>query len=116
MNSGGGILYVGAADNGAILGTGSDYACLGGKGNWDVRSRAFASAFRRIGAEHGAGPRPERMRPEGRDVAKFTVDKSKRPVYVDPFGKAEFYVRVGTTSQPLNPKQTAEYIRKRFEE
>ena len=107
---------MGAADNGAILGTGSDYACLGGKGNWDVRSRAFASAFRRIGAEHGAGPRPERMRPEGRDVAKFTVDKSKRPVYVDPFGKAEFYVRVGTTSQPLNPKQTAEYIRKRFEE
>ena len=47
-------------------------------------------------------------------MGKITVDKGQSPVYVDPFGKAEFYIRVGTTSQPLNPKQTAEYIDKHF--
>ena len=115
MNSDGGTLYVGVSDNGKILGIGSDYACMGAKGNWDMWSQVFANAFRKIGAEHGSDVRLTKIRLEGKDVAKFTVNKSQKPVYVDPFGKAEFYMRVGTTSQPLNPKQTAEYIRKRFE-
>ena len=115
MNSDGGVLYVGVSDRSAILGIGSDYACLGGKGNWDAWSRAFANAFRRVGAEYSAYVKLERIRLEGKDVAKLTVSRGRKPVYVDPFGKAEFYVRVGTSSQPLNPRQTAEYVRKRFE-
>ena len=115
MNSEGGTLYVGVSDDGAIPGIGSDYACLGGKGNWDAWSRAFANAFRAIGPEHSANIKLERIRLEGRDVAKITVKRGQKPVYVDPFGKAEFHVRVGTTSQPLNPKQATEYIRERFE-
>lgn len=115
MNSEGGTLYVGVSDDGAILGIGGDYACLGGKGNWDVWSQAFANAFRVIGPEHSANIKLERIRLEGRDVAKITVRRGQKPVYVDPFGKAEFYIRVGTTSQPLNPKQATEYIRERFE-
>ena len=114
MNSDGGVLYVGVSDDGAILGIGSDYACLGGKGNWDVWSQAFANAFRKIGPEHAANIKLEKLRLEGKDVGKISVDKGQSPVYVDPFGKAEFYIRVGTTSQPLNPKQTAEYLQKHF--
>lgn len=114
MNSGGGVLYVGVSDDGAILGIGSDYACLGGKGDWDVWSRAFANAFRKIGPEHAANIKLEKLRLEGKDVGKISVDKGQSPVYVDPFGKAEFYIRVGTNSQSLNPKQTTEYIHKRF--
>lgn len=114
MNSDGGLLYVGVSDDGAVLGIGGDYACLGGKGNWGVWSRAFANAFREMGHEHGANIKLEKIRLEGRDVAKFTVRKGQKPVFIEPFGKAEFYVRAGAASQSLNPKQTAEYIRKRF--
>ena len=114
MNADGGTVYVGVSDNGLIVGIGSDYACLGSKGNWDGWSQAFANAFRRIGAEFSAGVTHEKIVLEGKDVAKISVERGQKPAYLDPFGKAEFYVRVGTTTQPLNPKQASEYIQKRF--
>ena len=114
MNTNGGVLYVGVDDSGPILGLGRDYECLDRKRrNWDGWSQEFANQFGKIGAEYIRDVKIERICLEGKDVAKITVSRGKEPAYIEPSGKAEFYVRVGTTTQPLNPKRTADYTRRR---
>jgi hypothetical protein len=39
------------------------------------------------------------------------VPSDSEPIYLDPHGKAEFYVREGTTTQLLNSRQTVAYIK-----
>jgi len=38
------------------------------------------------------------------------IEPSFRPVYVEQNGDFEFYVRLGNTTQPVNVKESAEYI------
>jgi hypothetical protein len=47
---------------------------------------------------------------EEKSAAIVKVDKSKRPVYLDPQGKSEFYIRAGNSSQPLNVREATAYI------
>ena len=114
LNTDGGVLYVGVDDDGPILGLDRDYECLGKRRNWDGWSQKFADEFvDKIGAEYIRDVKIERVCLEGKDVAKITVSRGKDPAYIDPSGDAEFYVRVGTTTRPFNPKRTADYTRRR---
>ena len=114
LNSYGGTLYVGVQDDGKILGIERDYVCIERRQNWDGWSQVLANAIKKIGNEFGGSIAHEPIQINGRTLARITVKRSKKPAFVDPFGRAEFYIRVGTASQALNPKQASDYIRENF--
>lgn len=115
LNAHGGTVYVGVSDDGSILGLDKDYKCMSRHRGWDGWSQSFVNALKKIGKEWVAYVSHDKIVVDGKEVAKITVKKSKSPVYVDPFGRSEFNVRVGTANQTFNSKQTAEYVSRHFE-
>lgn len=115
LNAHGGTVYVGVSDDGTILGLDKDYRCISRHRGWDGWSQSFVNMLKKIGKEWAVYVSHDKMVVDGKEVAKITVKKSKMPVYVDPFGRSEFNVRVGTTNQTFNSKQTADYVARHFE-
>lgn len=116
LNTNGGTVYVGIGDGREVHGLDADYRCMGRHTDWDGWSQSFVNALKKIGKEMVTYVSHDRIVVDGKDVARITVKRSKAPVYVDPFGRAEFNVRVGTTNQTFNPKQTADYVAEHFED
>ena len=114
LNAHGGTVYVGVADDGGILGLDADYGCMSKRKDWDGWSQSFVNALNRIGKEFAEYVSHDMILVDGKQVARIAVKRSKAPAYVDPFGQSAFNVRVGTTNQTLNSKQTADYVAKHF--
>jgi len=51
------------------------------------------------------------MEIEDKTICVVDVSESDEPVYFD---KDEFYVRIGSSSEPLNKEETSEFIDKHF--
>jgi len=114
MNTDGGTLFVGVDKDGKILGIEKDFDTLGDK-NWDGWSQAFTNIVNsRLGKEFHKYIKPEPISVDGKIIVKIEVKKSSKEAYIDPDSKAEFHIRAGTTTQMLNPKQTAAYVRDHF--
>ena len=114
MNTDGGILFVGVDKDGKILGIEKDYESLGDK-NWDGWSQAFTNTVNnRIGKEFHKYVKPEPISVDGKIIVKIEVRKSPKEAYIDPDKDAQFHIRAGTTTQQLNPKQTAAYVKDHF--
>jgi len=47
-------------------------------------------------------------------IAFIDVRKCRTPTFVKRNGRSEFYTRSGNSSEPLNPKETMEYIQDRW--
>lgn len=115
MNSDGGTLLIGVADDGSILGLDADYQTLGKKNadayeNWLVtrllesigrdRTRLLRVGFRTI---------------EGKTICRVDVERSSRPVYVkDPAGVEKFYVRTGNSTRELSISEYHAYADEHF--
>lgn len=63
-----------------------------------------------LGKENAASVHLSWQGVEEKSVAIVKVDKSKRPVYLDPQGKSEFCIRAGNSSQPMNVREATAYI------
>lgn len=114
MNSDGGTLFIGVSKDGGILGIEKDYDSLGEK-NWDGWSQAFTNVVNnRIGKEFHKYIKPEPILTNGKTIVKIQIKKSLKETYIDPDTNAEFHIRAGTTTQKLNPKETAAYVRDHF--
>jgi hypothetical protein len=115
MNTDGGTLFIGVDKDGKILGIEKDYYSMGNK-SWDGWSQAFTNIVNnRIGKEFHSYIKPEPISIDGKTIVKIEVKKSTKAAYVDPDSKAEFHIRAGTTTQMLNPKQTAAYVQDHFD-
>ncbi len=94
MNSDGGTLLIGVADDGSILGLDADYQTIGKKNadayeNW-LMTRLLESIGRDRTRLLGVGFQTI----DGKTICKVDVERSSRPVYVkDPAGVEKFYVR-----------------------
>lgn len=117
MNTpGGGVLLIGVHDETRdILGIESDYNTFNDRRNWDGWYQTLVNGINtKLGKElSGYWEASEHIR-EGKTVAEIQVRMSSRPVFYDPNGKAEFYIRSGNTTQALNPKQASDYIREHW--
>jgi superfamily I DNA and/or RNA helicase/very-short-patch-repair endonuclease len=116
MNSEGGKLIVGVSDNGEILGLDKDFEALGKKKTWDEWIQHFISEFNEhVGKELITYVKIRRIYHNERHIAVIEVKKNdSAPTYLDPRDKSEFYIRSGTTTQPLNPKETVVYVRQHW--
>ena len=116
MNAKGGTIYVGVSDSKAILGIERDYKLVGRHADWDGWSLAFVDAVKTLGPVAAWCVSHKQVMIAGKTVAKINVKRGRRPAYLDPGGRGEFVVRMGSESVHLNTKDAAEYMRDRFPE
>ena len=115
MNSEGGTLLIGVADNGAIIGIENDLKSLS-KENLDGFEQAFRQTLAdNCGVEFNHLVKSEYETLDGATVAVVRVDASPKPVYLDGATGTEFFVRVGNTTRPLDPQSSHDYIKMHWE-
>jgi len=111
MNSEGGTLVIGVDDKGQVVGVEKDFTLLSKSDRDGFEQKLTGLANSTLGKENATYLHLSWQAVEGKAVVVVSVDKSKRPVYVDLQGKSEFYIRAGNTSQPLNVREATTYIR-----
>jgi hypothetical protein len=111
MNSDGGTLLIGVADDGSIVGIESDFSSLS-TGNLDGFEQAFRQVLAdNIGLEFSHLVKSSYEPANGLTVAVVTVEPSPKPVFAKGTSGSEFYVRVGNTTRPLDHEATHDYIK-----
>jgi predicted HTH transcriptional regulator len=112
MNSQGGTLLIGVADDGEVVGLDKDFETLGSKGNRDGFELTFRNS---IGSYLGEDKNPfvelTFSEIDGQTVAVASCQQHRSPVFVEDGDRSEFYVRAGNTSRPLDVKEASEYIK-----
>jgi len=113
MNSEGGTLIIGIADNGSVIGLKSDYETLS-KGNRD----GFELFLTQLIADKITGPSPSLCRVsfhelDGKDICRVDVAASAKPVFACPMNSkdhTDFWVRQGNKTDQFHGTELAEYI------
>jgi membrane protein YdbS with pleckstrin-like domain len=114
LNTAGGVLLIGVADDGQVLGLEQDFAGLPKK-SVDGWENAFNMAFSQmIGAEFRqyVGLGFERI--DDKTVCAVSVQPASAPAYLAFKGKEDLYIRTGNSSQPLALSKVARYVQTRF--
>jgi hypothetical protein len=115
MNSSGGTLLIGVADDGEVLGLEPDYSVMK-KGDSDGFANVFNMAFSSmIGVENRHFMQMAFPTLDGKEICVITVHPSDRPVYLASKGSEKFYIRAGNGSQALSVSKAMIYIQSRFE-
>lgn len=110
LNSEGGVLLVGVADDGSGYGIEADIQTLGRK-DLDGFGQLLAALISDvIGPEFGAYIHADYPIYRERTICRLKVDASAKPAFHQSATGTEFFVRVGNTSRPLDPQATHEYI------
>jgi type I restriction enzyme R subunit len=115
LNTEGGDLLLGVADDGSVLGI--DLDRLESK---DKYLRHLAQVVRNgLGDRAGTCIDPRTQAVQGKTVCLVSCQRSPEPVFLKWKGtekrsEGDFYVRSGPGTIPLDPKDTEEYIRTRF--
>jgi hypothetical protein len=116
LNSDGGTLLIGVADNGAILGLAPDVQTLGRKKDLDgyelwLLGDLLLGSF---GKEHSPSIRVTFHEVEGKDVCRVTLARSPRPVYIKEGNDEVLYIRSGNSTRRLNARETVAYCSERW--
>ncbi|MCP4363136.1 MAG: ATP-binding protein [Chloroflexi bacterium] len=114
MNTAGGVLLIGVADDGKILGLKPDFKLMKKK-DADGWENNFNMAFNRmVGPEFRQYVDVRFVAVEDKVVSVLGVRPSPEPVYLNVNGKEDFYIKTGNASQPLSVRQANNYIQTRF--
>ncbi len=115
LNTGGGDLLIGVADNGSIVGTERDQL-----ESDDKFVRHLAQVVRNgLGDRAGTCIDPKTQTVQGKTVCVVSCQRSPEPVFVKWKGveatpEGDFFVRSGPGTVKLSPDSAREYIRTRF--
>ncbi len=114
LNTNGGHLILGVADDHTVLGMESDYATLARK-DGDGFENHFSNVFKAmLGAHVRHLVKVEPFKKEDKECIVISVAPSQRPVYLDDDGKEEFFVRTGNGTTSLRLSEAAAYIESRW--
>jgi hypothetical protein len=114
MNTRGGSLLIGVADDGNILGLEKDYQTLNRKD-----SDGYTQLIMTVIAEKMGTPACKLVRilfhvHEGKEVCRLIVLPSPVPVYVRDEGQARFYVRTASGTREMDVQEAMVFIRSRW--
>lgn len=114
LNTSGGTLAIGVADDGTVLGIGADLDLK--RMDLDKFENALNSLLSAaIGKVPAARCKTRFEQVDGRDVCLIDVDAGLNPTYADcDKGKGVFFVRQGNTTQQLDTKETVAYVEQRW--
>lgn len=111
LNAKGGTLFIGVNDEGFPVGLARDYKSLQKRPDRDGFENWLTGMLRqRLGVAFFGNVQTVFLKFEGREVCRIDVEPSPKPVFVN---ETHFFVRVGNTSQGLQPAQMLEYLERR---
>ncbi len=110
LNSEGGTLLIGVADDCTILGIQYDLKTLGRKDKDGYEQKVQQTLVNALGAEFSQYWHITFEDCEDKTVCVVRVDPSPEPVYLMDKGDKEFYVRVGNTTRPLDVQAAHDYV------
>jgi predicted HTH transcriptional regulator len=114
LNSRGGHLVLGVADDGAVVGMEHDYATLVRK-DADGLVNHFGNLFNAmLGAHLRHLVRVQPFYVKDKACMVVSVAPSDRPVYLADEGKEEFFVRTGNGTTSLKLSEAAAYVESRY--
>ena len=111
MNGKGGTLLIGVGPDGKILGLENDYGTFSKDPNRDGFEQKLTHLLaNHLGKEFVPFVNTSFGTVDGKDVCRIRVEPSSKPVYVEQGDQFKFYVRLGNTTQPMNPKEMTQYV------
>lgn len=112
LNSNGGTLIIGVNDRGEILGVSRDFETFeSDKRNKDGFELHFMQVMKNyLGIEAMKYVQLSFETIDDKVIARINVAPSNGPMYVRHDSKAEFYIRLGNASHPLNVEETVRYV------
>lgn len=110
LNSEGGTLIIGVDDKKQILGIEKDFSTLKKQDEDGFELHLTEVMKNHIGKQYRPHVHVNFDKINEKIICIVAIDKSPNPAYLIYDGKTEFYIRTGNSSQPLNVKETSEYI------
>lgn len=110
MNSEGGTLLIGVADDGTICGIENDIRTLSRKDKDGFEQHLVQVLSNYLGAEFGAFYRIQYAELDSKTVCAVDAERAPRAVFLHDGQGVEFYVRTGNTTRPLDAQAQYEYI------
>jgi hypothetical protein len=114
MNSNGGTLLIGVADDGSVTGLEHDYPTLR-KPNRDGFEQVLMTAIAtKLGGDACHVVQMVFHLLENKDVCRIMVAPAHRPVYVKDGGTPKLYIRTGVSTRELNVQEAINYTLARW--
>ncbi len=110
MNSGGGSLLIGVADDKQIMGLGNDYQTLKMSNRDGFEQAIMTSVSSKLGTDLCRHIHIVFHIINNADICRVIVMSSNRPVYLKHEGKVKLFVRTGGSTRELNVEEAVEYI------
>ncbi len=111
LNTAGGTLLIGVADDKSVVGLQQDYETLGRKKNRDGYKLFLTNLLLdRLGDDCGPLIKVTFHEVEGKDVCRATVQPSPRPVYVE----EHLFIRADGSKRKLPAKEAIDYSKDRW--
>jgi len=115
LNTEGGALLIGVADDRTILGLDKDYKMFGKKDSRDAFENFLTTLLlNNLGKDSSALFSITFHALEGKDVVKVAVKPSPKPVFVKDDKGEHLYIRAGTSTRQLNARETVDYCKHRW--
>lgn len=115
LNTEGGDLFIGVADDKTILGVEKDYDLVSKKGRDGYELFLSDLIFKSLGSDLVSAIKTTVLNVEGKDVWRITCAASTRPVYLkDPNGVEQLYIRRGNSTIAVSPKEAIDYSKNRW--
>ncbi len=116
MNARGGVLLIGVADDGEILGIEHDLKVLPKRQDIDGYANHLTTLLEQgVGAAATANADIAFEQAAGKTVCRVAVKPSSSPVWTKQKGQEEaFYVRLNNSTRPLGPREAHQYIIQHF--
>lgn len=112
LNAQGGVLLIGVADNGSLLGLEGDYRSLHDRDGFELHLRRTVSHA--LGGAIHAFVTVTFHDIDDKDVCQVTVQPSDHPVYAELNNETIFYLRVGNATNALAVDETVKYVGTRW--
>ena len=110
MNSKGGTLLIGVADDGKILGLKNDYQSLKKKNRDGFEQAVIAAVSVNLGTDLCQYIQIVFHSIDGVDICRVIVMQSSRPVYIKHSDNLKFYTRTGGSTRAMNIKEAVQFI------
>ncbi|MBA3573328.1 MAG: ATP-binding protein, partial [Pyrinomonadaceae bacterium] len=115
LNTEGGALLIGVADDRTILGLDKDYKMFGKKDSRDAFENFLTTLLlNNLGKDSSALFSITFHALEGKDVVKVAVKPSPKPVFVKDDKGEHLYIRAGNSTRQLNARETVDYCKHRW--
>jgi len=114
MNSHGGTLLIGVADNGEIVGLEHDYSALKKPDRDGFEQVLMTAVAGKLGADACQWVQAVFHSVDGRDVCRTIVNQAQRPVYLREGETPKLYVRTGVSTRELNVQEAIDYTTTRW--